>query len=1172
MYIIYTKLLDMWHWHIPKILFTVRLSIIILLGSIIQANGSSRAQTISIHKSDATIVEILLDIRKQTDYDFLYSKPQLANAKKVSINLKNASITEVLDKCFDKQPFTYIIHNKIITIKPKEASLFENIVNKFGGVTITGFVIDTLGNPLVGATVKLQGSKILTRTAEKGLFRIETEEDNGVLIIAYLGFKTEELRFNISTALPLKAILKEDENYLKEVLVVSTGYQTIPKETATGSFSQIDNKTINRAVSPDLLSRLKGVTNGLLFDNSTGNATGISVRGRSTIFSNTTPLIVVDNFPFEGDLATLNPDIIENVTILKDAAAASIWGVRAGNGVIVITTKKGNLNSTPKVAINANLTIGEKPDLYYQQQLSSSQYIDIEKFLFDKGLYTATINNGYATISPVIAVLQKIKLDPNYLSQGNAEIETLRNIDNRTQLSEYFYRKNTLQHYSADVMGGRKNQSYYFSAGYDKNITNLVSQSDDRITLNGNNSYSLLNDRLKLNTDVAFSKSKSSNNQTGGYVPYLPYEQIADNNGNSLATLRSGGFRSIYTDTAGKGRLLDWKYRPIDELTNKTNTQVRELTDYRLNVGLNYKIVKALSLSVNYQYYNANSKTENNYNRDSYYVRNMVNSVSSVNSTTGVVTRPIAYGGIYSPSFNLRESNYGRAQLNFNETFSKRHEISAIAGYEMRDDESKINYYTVYGYRPETGTGSIVDLINQYPYYYNPASGTRISGSTAQGGNSDRYVSIYGNASYIFDGKYVISGSYRKDESNLFGVKANQKGVPLWSTGLAWNIHKEDFFDLHWLSSLQLKATYGYNGNVNNSISAYLTASSSFFNPYGVQGFIIVNPPNDNLRWERVKNTNFGLYFSSFKSRITGSLEYYVKDGIDLIGRSPIAPQTGISLFTGNTADTHATGIDIQLNSRNIDNEFKWGTTIIFNYVKDKITDYKVESGTNLNILAASTNNLSPLVGYPVNSVFGYKWAGLDASGNPQGYVNDAISTDYTTIINSSDRTQLQFFGSATPTVFGSLRNTFSYKSLELSFNIMYKMNYYFRRQSLDYGSLFLGQYAQPDYEKRWQKAGDELSTNVPALVYPNVSGRGDFYNNSAILVERGDHIRFQDIQINYSFSKPHSKSPLSNINIYAYLNNLGILWRANKQGLDPDVRFGYPNPRTVAFGLKTNF
>lgn len=556
-------------------------------------------------------------------------------------------------------------------------------------------------------------------------------------------------------------------------------------------------------------------------------------------------------------------------------------------------------------------------------------------------------------------------------------------------------------------------------------------------------------------------------------------------------------------------------------------------------------------------------------------MRDLVNAYSQIDPTAGIVNTPIPLGDIYNPSTTAYESNYGRSQLNFNQTFGGKNEITAIAGYEVRAEHSRYISSTLYGYNPAIETTAVIDPTAYFPSYYGGGGYVFQLGNTNYLNSSvNRYFSYYGNASYAFDQRYVASVSYRKDESNLFGVKANQKGVPLWSAGVAWNLDREKFFDNDWLSSLKLKATYGYNGNVNQNLSAYLTAQPVGLNPvYPNTNYSnIINPPNDALQWERVRNINLGIDFASKNNRISGSFDYYIKNGLDLIGVSPVAPQAGVSTFTGNTADTHSNGIDIQLNSINLNGDFKWKTTFIFNHVVDKVTNYKAPRSTNLALLS-QTGGFTPIAGYPINSVFGFKWLGLDNTGAPQGIFNGVKSQDYSSITNSANTSDLDFFGSAVPTTFGSFRNTFSYKNLELSFNIIYKLNYFFRRASLNNTALYNGNFQQADYEQRWQKSGDELKTNVPALIYPYNFSQDAVYQYSSVLVGRGDHIRLQDIQLNYTLLKSKFPGlPFSSLNLYLYANNLGILWRANKQSLDPDVIGGYPIPRSLAFGIKVNF
>jgi len=1037
---------------------------------------------------------------------------------------------------------------------------------------IKGRVIDAQSQePLGGATIKVLQPAQTVMSNTEGYFELTLAKGNYQLSVQYLGYVIKEQTVAIPLTTTLLISLTSKENTLQEVNVVSTGYQTLPKERATGSFTVIDNKTLERTVSSDFLSRLKGVSNGLLFDNSVGNATGISVRGRSTIFSNTTPLIVVDNFPFDGDLNTINPETIDQITILKDAAAASIWGVRAGNGVIVVTTKKGTLNKKPQVRLKTDVTIGAKPDLFYQPQLSSGEFIELERYLFQKGEYTAAINSGYQSISPVVAILQQIKANPSYADAGNKQIEELKLIDNRTQLLEYFYRPSVRQRYNLDINGGAAQQTYYFSAGYDSNSSTNTGQSDDRISLKGNNNYFLLKEKLAVTTDLSFSRSLNTNKFPQRRAAFVPYERLADNDGNPLAVVIRNALSAAYTDTAGAGKLLDWKYRPLEELQQGYSSRKSELTDYRINVGLNYKLLAGFNVLAKYQYYSASNKIEALDQANSFYTRNLINTYSAINASTGVVSRPIPIGGIYRPTIINTASNSARLQLDFNQSYGNQHLISAIAGLEARENQVGSNGFTVYGYDAETASSAIVDPISNFTNYYSGGV-SRIGEGPRLNGTLDRYVSAFANFSYSYQGKYTLTGSVREDESNLYGVKANQKGVPLWSAGLLWNLIKETKLGINWLSQLGLRATYGYNGNVNSSVTAYLTAeSASAINQYTKQPFNqIVNPPNDNLRWEKVRNVNVGLNFATLKAKFSGSVDWYQKQGTDLIATSPIAPQTGVSLFTGNTANTLTQGVDVQLNATWIDQKLRWQTTFIGNYAKDKVTKYWAAVGNNADIVKASTYSLSPLPGYPINAVFAFKWAGLDAQGNPQGELFGEKTIDYTKIRNTTDRSQLQFFGSATPIFFGSIRNTLSYGSLEISFNLIYKAGYFIRRRSLSYPALFSGSYDQPDYGRRWQKAGDELHTEVPSLAYPANSGRNDFYGYAATLVEKGDHIRLQDIQLNYSVNSGYfKKHPLS---IYTYVANLGILWRANQHQIDPDALAGYPTPRSIAFGIKTNF
>jgi hypothetical protein len=436
-------------------------------------------------------------------------------------------------------------------------------------------------------------------------------------------------------------------------------------------------------------------------------------------------------------------------------------------------------------------------------------------------------------------------------------------------------------------------------------------------------------------------------------------------------------------------------------------------------------------------------------------------------------------------------------------------------------------------------------------------------------------------------GKYLLTGTVRRDESNLFGVNENQKGVPLGSAGLSWQISREHFYErsrtAKWLPFLKLRVTDGYNGNINRSVSAYTTANvNPTQNNFGAINASIINPPNEDLRWEKIHVLNFGVDFSTHNDQFGGTAEYYLKTGLDLIGESPVDPTTGVTSFTGNTANILDRGVDFTFHANNTFGTIRWNSILLFSYVKDKVTKYDQQLAALNNYLNPS--GLNPLVGHPLYSVYALRWEGLDhLTGDPKGYINGSgqapgqVTEDYNTILYSPDLSNLIYKGTVNPTYFGGWRNSLFWRQWGLSCNIVYKLGYFFRRPSINYTTLFSGiSPGHPDYDRRWQNPGDELHTNVPSLPIPNLTTdqpRDVFYENSTVLVENGDQVRLQDVQLTYDISRVgHPKLPMQQLRVYLYANNLGIIWKANHVGIDPDFVSTIPNPRTLALGVKASF
>ncbi len=596
------------------------------------------------------------------------------------------------------------------------------------------------------------------------------------------------------------------------------------------------------------------------------------------------------------------------------------------------------------------------------------------------------------------------------------------------------------------------------------------------------------------------------------------------------------------------------------------------LTDYRINIGLRYSIWRGLEARAYYQYGYGDSDQVNYFSPQTFFDRNMVNEYTQITST-GIVT-PVPRGGILNETIKSYTANNVRGQLNYSTDSLFHGRFKAIGGWELRDLEGNDNTSWLYGYDPTNGSSVPLDYTHSYPLYPS-GSPQQIPYKDGKVGTVERYLSYYSNAGYTYKNRYMLTASARRDESNIFGVRTNQKGVPLWSAGLAWDISAENFYHFDRVFPfLKLRFSDGYNGNVDRNVSAYTTATvNTGINVYNAVTSTIVNPPNPYLRWEKIHIYNWGLDFASVKNRVSGTIEYYIKSGIDLIGQSPEDPTTGISVFTGNTADMRDHGIDLTLRTDDSFGAVRWNSVLLFSYVLDKVTKYEQKLGSVIDYLNSSTIN--PLVGKPLYSVYALRWAGLTAdSGNPQGLLNGKPSEAYSTLLGTDSLNNMVYKGPVNPPVFGSWRNTFYWKQWGLSFNILYKLGYVFARNSMFYSSVYSGSSpGYPDFEKRWRKPGDEKFTNVPSMEYPANTNRDVFYQYSDILVVKGDHVRLQDIQISYDLNKEkHPKLPVQLIRFYLYANNLGILWKANHVGIDPDYVNSAPNPRTLAFGVKIDY
>lgn len=1152
----------------------MKFTAILLFIACMQVSAKGYSQ-ITLSEKNVPLTKVFKEIQKQSGYDFIYTYEVVQKEGNVSVAVQNATLQQALDACLNGKQLTYTISDKTVVIKSKiENPDARTVISLPPPIEVHGRIVNENGEPVL-ATVTIKGTKNAVSTNVNGEFILPNVDENAVLVISGVSIETFEVKVNGRTDLAiLSAKIKVAEG--EEVVVkYSSGYQEIPKERAAGSFTQINNKLYNEQVGTNVLNRLQYISNGLTTIPprvQTGN-NSILIRGLSTTSGVRDPLIIVDNFPYTGDINNINPNDVENITLLKDAAATSIWGTRASNGVIVITTKKGQFNKPIKVALSSNITITNEPDLFYLKNISTADFIDVEQFLFSKNFrFSDTSNSSPPPFSPVYEILFRQRSGLITPDQAKTQIDALRNLDIRNEYEKHFYNKAINQQYAINLNGGSNNIAWILSAGIDRNLNELSSKYN-RYNVRFDNTYKVAKN-LEINTSAYYTQSdNTSGNPAYGSITTArgalppPYTQFADANGNPLPLYNK--FRQGYIDTLGAGNLLDWKLYPLNDY--KYTTNINKIQDINAVIGLNYKLLNFINIDLRYRYEKQQLENQTLYDQQSFFTRDLINLYSQLDRSSGVITYKIPQGEISDLNNNILTAQNIRGQININKEWGKNHFVGLI-GSEASEIINNGYKYRTYGYDNEILTSVNVDYANQYPIF--TGGSAFIPNNVGFNRTNNRFISFYGNGAYTFNSKYTLTASARRDGSNIFGVKTNDKWKPLWSIGGSWDISSEKFYNSVTIPYLKVRLTYGHSGNVDPSRVAVTTISYWGTNQYTQSPYSIVqNFVNPDLRWEQTNMLNFGIDFKAF-GRISGSVEYFKKHMVDLYGSIPLDVTTGLgrSIITKNVGSMKGHGFDIELNTINTVGEVKWATHLIFNYYTDKINSKTLPDIQVSSVTGGGPTNIN---GYPYFSYFAYKWAGLDPNtGDPQGYMNGQISKDYNSIMYGLDSkvNDLTFVGTLLPKVFGSMGNTINWQGFSLTARITYKLGYWFRRESIFYDQLFNSNTGHSDFSRRWEKPGDETTTNVPSMVYPNSSLRDLFYRNSAALATRGDHIRFQYLNVGYELTKKKlNKLPVDNIKLYLFINNIGIIWRANKEKIDPDYS-DLPPARSMALGINISF
>ena len=933
---------------------------------------------------------------------------------------------------------------------------------------ITGQVLDRAdGTPLVGATVFIAPEETQAKdynpqgtiAYEQGRFAFKLPASVRKVVVSYLGYEARTL--DISGKSDFTIYLSASDNKVDAVVV--TGYQRIEKRKLTSSISSVKMSDIARDGVASVDEMLSGSIAGLVSTPTSGGpgaASKIKIRSTVTLNGNTDPLWVLDGMPLEGNdipkdwsskesvdnlynmsIAGLNPWDIEDITVLKDAAATAIYGARAANGVIIITTKKGLRNQAMRVNVSASLFVTDRPDLSRLNLMNASQKVDLELGLAANGRL-----NFLPGMGGVARILDKAGERPALVNGGSlaslspetqSAIGALRR--NGTDWGREIYRTALNQQYSVSISGGSGKTGYYFSGGYYNEQGTTVGTGFERLNLTMKTDYDLLqNLRFGASVFVGQNKNDSYLSDTDVFTNPSRYTRTVNPYLNAYNPDGSYAYDPDMTVNTGNTDVLDFNFleeRARTEYTLKTRS-IKTIFD------LDYRPVKGLKLYTQFGLQVDNSATEKMAQENTYFTRKY-----QLKSMVDQVVRLPKGGVIQNWNGDLSQYNW-KAQAEYAGTFGGKHELDLMAGLEMRGVTNTTVHTKGFGYDHKTMTTKPINVPEDSDLL-DDESFRQYTKSFYE----NRYMSYFFTGSYTYDNRYTVFGSMRYDGTNLFGVDPKYKFNPMWSISGAWSINRERFLrDARWLDNLRLRVSYGAQGNIDRTTSPYIlgTWNSTSLGGASEDRIDVTSPPNQNLRWETTYSWNTALDFAAFEHRIGFTFELYGRRSKDLITTRTIPSETGFISTSSNYGEISSKGIEFTLNTVNVrTRDFRWETSINIAHNTDKVEKVRIDD-----------NSWSPsLQGYSSGAVFAIKTAGLDANGIPmfwrdgkkislQEFVGFRVEAsdpwglgipeyfEYGPAMNVSQkdvRSYLTYVGSRNPDVTGGFNNRFYYKNFDLA-------------------------------------------------------------------------------------------------------------------------------------------
>lgn len=1144
---------------VSKLIMQMKLISFFMIVICVQATASVRAQKITLNEKNASVQKILHEIRKQSDYDFIVNAPSLRQIKPISFHVRDMPVEDVLALLFKDHPVNYVIDNKTFIIKDKQLNSSGTEAGK-KPQRISGTIRNENNEPLAGVSVVEKGTQNGVVTDDNGQFVITVANENAVLQITYVGFKSKEIAVRSGN---MNIILESDSGSMSDIVVV--GYGTQKKSDLTGSVSSVKGSDLTRLPTQRVDQALQGRAAGVMVQNTDGapggNAT-IRVRGGNSITGGNNALVVVDGI--QGvNITTINPNDIESLEVLKDASATAIYGARGANGVILITTKRG---VSGKPAFNYGLSIG-------QQKLNKKLDLMRAGDYARKSNAWAATQNGTPS-APIEPVLPFTKEQIDALDAGGG-----------TDWQNELYRSGLMQNHQLSISGGSESVRYFVSGGYVNQQGIVLNTQYTRYNLRSNLD-------LKLNRWLTAGVNLNVIKDKGNVPPVGEGTRFGDILGQVINTVArfdpitpvyaadgNYNFKALRAGPDGTKSYADNDvWNPVAtalETQSEKNNIINEISTF-----LDFKLLKGLSLRIT----GAASLTSND---DKHFYSSKTQPGRGVSGVGDLAENKYEY---------FQNSNI----LSYTNTFASKHALTITAVAEQQLIESKGTFITAQGFfSDETGINDLggASQINQ-----------RNNSFAKQTINS-----YLGRINYSFGDKYMITASYRADGSSVFG--ANNKWGYFPSAAAAWRVSEEAFIkDLQFISTLKLRGSWGKTGN--QAIQPYqtlATIASDYNYPYDGNsepniGFGLDRAANPNLKWETTEQSNIGIDLGFFQDRVTATVDVYRKTTRDLLLNKQVEAYTGFTTILSNVGSIENKGLEISVGGRPVaGRNFRWstGANISFNrglvlaLLDDEPLAIRTNTGGGYQIYGSGFSLKYLQVGQPLDQMRGYVNLGTwsEAEAEEARQMGQAPGEAKWKDVNGDGRINRtgdgnEVIGNATPKFIYGWNNSISYKDFDLTFLTQGGYgNDIFNAVRIKTESPNVG--LSSNLNKRWTP--ENQNTAVPVFMGSRERALMDLGANqtagigvdqrSSRWVEDGSYLRMKNITLTYNLPTALlNQVKINRLSVYVTAINLFTITKYT--GYDPEVSSfnaggagglgidlsNYPTAKSLMFGVNVTF